>query len=137
MFNVERFSAHHKQSSEDARMTNTAQNHFRHVREYIGQAQPQNAQASARGQGMGGLLISKGAALLGHTQSSEDYQFQIAKEYLSCLGSANYRVSSWGDEWRVNIDSPSVEVVAPSFTLAIVKASTAHVRLLMWGDQCL
>jgi hypothetical protein len=112
-------------------MTIHQQNPLKQVREHIGQNQPQNVQASARGQGMDGHLISKGAALLGLFESTLDYKFQISKDYLASLGSANYRVSAWGDEWRVNIDNPSIEVVAPSFTQAVIKAATSHVQITL------
>lgn len=104
-------------------MHTVAQFHLNQARVQLDKTTPKTVCVSARGQGANDQI--QGAALLGHDSYSE----QQAIDYLSTLDQKNYKVSAWGDEWRIEIDSPSIQVSDNTFGKAAIKAVGAYLRL--------
>ena len=116
-----------KRNSEDTRMNTVAQFHLNQARVLLDITAPRTVCVSARGQGANDQI--QGAALLGHDSYSE----QQAIDYLSTLDPKNYKVSAWGDEWRIEIDNPRIQVASNSFGHAAIKAVGAYLQLT-WGN---
>ena len=110
-------------------MHTVAQFHINQARVLLDLTSPKTVCVSARGQGANDQLT--GAALLG----SDGFAEQQAIDFLSTLDPRGYKVSAWGDEWTIEIDSPRIKVISSSFGQASIKAVRAYLQLTWSGNQ--